>query len=599
MQEENRNVKDDVTVGPREYKELLGNFDKIDSLTKRLVVALSSKTPEPEVKAQPSQELYYKASAKYFSEILSNPSKLIENQVKYYKSTLENWTNIQNDILKNADIGTKKELEKTDQGWDENLYFKLIKQHYTISSKIIEETIEDLDSLSKSDKKQISFFTKQMIEFFSPSNFLGTNPEALTQALETNGKSLVDGLENLVTDVENSTGDLTVSLTDTQAFEVGENLAITEGRVIFRNDLFELIHYKPLTETVSKTPLLIVPPWINKFYNLDLQPKNSFVKYALEEGIPTFIISWVNPGKEHSDIDFTQYIDKGFFEAAKVVKEITEQEKINCIGYCIGGTLLATALSYLCKKGNNFVNSATFFTTLTDFEDPGDLSLFITDEYLDEINRQIKKVGYMEGSFLAQTFSFLRSNDLVYGPAVRSYLMGKKPPRFDLLYWNGDSTNLPGKMALEYLNKFYKENQLSKGELVIMGERLSLKYIDIPIFVVATHTDHIAPWRSSFFGLNKSSGNKRFVLAGSGHIAGIINPAYSKKYGYWTNSNAFSTPDEWLKTADRHDGSWWPSWSSWIKARSSTDIPGYIPGSHKDYPSLGLAPGKYVMKNYK
>ena len=311
------------------------------------------------------------------------------------------------------------------------------------------------------------------------------------------------------------------------------------------------------------------------------------------------IISWVNPGKEYSDVDFTQYISKGFFEAARVVREITKQEKINCIGYCIGGTLLATALSYLCKKGMNFVNSATFFTTLTDFEDPGDLSLFITDEYLDEINRQIEKVGYMEGSFLAQTFSFLRSNDLVYGPAVRSYLMGKKPPRFDLLYWNGDSTNLPGKMALEYLNKFYKENQLSKGELVIMGERLSLKYIDIPIFVVATHTDHIAPWRSSFFGLNKSTGDKQFVLAGSGHIAGIINPAYSKKYGYWTNSNTFSVPDEWLKTADRHDGSWWPYWSSWIKARSSSHIPAYIPGSHNDFPSLGLAPGKYVMKNYK
>ena len=495
MQEENENLKDDVAVGPKEYEELLNNFDKIDTLTKRLVIALSSKTPDPAVKTQPSQELYYKASAKYFSEILSNPTKLIENQIKYYKSTLENWTAIQNEILKNTDTSSdkikKKEVEKSDQGWDENLYFKLIKQHYTISSKIIEETIDDLDGLSKSDKKQISFFTKQMIEFFSPSNFLGTNPEALTQALETNGKSLVDGLENLVTDVENSTGDLSVSLTDTQAFEVGENLAITEGRVIFRNKLFELIHYKPLTDTVSKTPLLIVPPWINKFYNLDLQPRNSFVKFAVEQGIPTFIISWVNPGKEHTDIDFTNYIDDGFFEASKVVMAITQQDKINCIGYCIGGTLLATALAYLCKKGKNFVNSATFFTTLTDFEDPGDLSLFITDEYLDEINRQIKKIGYMEGSFLAQTFSFLRSNDLVYGPAVRSYLMGKKPPRFDLLYWNGDSTNLPGKMALEYLNKFYKENQLSRGELVIKDERLSLKYIDIPIFVVATHTDHI------------------------------------------------------------------------------------------------------------
>ena len=317
------------------------------------MIALSSKTPDPAVKTQPSQELYYKASAKYFSEILSNPTKLIENQVKYYKSTLENWTNIQNEILKSAgsDKNQRKETKKIDQGWDENLYFKLIKQHYTISSKIIEETIDDLDGLSRSDKKQISFFTKQMIEFFSPSNFLGTNPEALTQALETNGKSLVDGLENLVTDVENSTGDLTVSLTDTQAFEVGENLAITEGRVIFRNDLFELIHYKPLTEKVSKTPLLIVPPWINKFYNLDLQPKNSFVKFAVEQGISTFIISWVNPGKEHTEIDFTYYIEKGFLESSKVVRAITEQEKINCIGYCIGGDALSYGLILPLQKG--------------------------------------------------------------------------------------------------------------------------------------------------------------------------------------------------------------------------------------------------------
>ena len=255
--------------------------------------------------------------------------------------------------------------------------------------------------------------------------------------------------------------------------------------------------------------------------------------------------------------------------------------------------------SYLNARKLEYIKSASFFTTLTDFEDPGDLSIFVSDEYLNTIKDQIDDLGFMDGDFLSQTFSFLRSNDLIYGPAVKSYLMGKKPPRFDLLYWNGDSTNLPGKMALEYLNKFYKENQLSRGELTLMGERLSLKYIDIPIFVVATHTDHIAPWRSSFYGLNKSSGNKRFVLAGSGHIAGIINPAYSKKYGYWTNSKPFSVPDDWFETADRHEGSWWPYWSSWIKARSSSHEKAYVPGSHKDYPSLGLAPGKYVMKNYK
>jgi polyhydroxyalkanoate synthase len=344
---------------------------------------------------------------------------------------------------------------------------------------------------------------------------------------------------------------------------------------------------------------LIVPPWINKFYNLDLQPKNSFVRFAVSQGLPVFLISWVNPKGELSDVDFDAYVKDGFLEAASIVKQVTKKEQINSLGYCIGGTLLATALAYLSKKNDNFVKSATFLTTLTDFEDPGDLSLFVTDDYLDQIKQQIIDKGYMEGSYLAQTFSFLRSSDLVYGPAVRSYLMGKKPPRFDLLYWNGDATNLPGKMALQYLNNFYKDNLLSKGNLEVLGENLSLKDINVQIFVVATHTDHIAPWHSSFFGLNKTSGEKKFVLSGSGHIAGIINPAFSKKYGYWTNGFEFKNPNQWLNSAQQHNGSWWNTWSEWEKSLSGPSESLYIPGENTQYPSICLAPGKYVMENFK
>ena len=581
-----------------EFDDLQKNLSKIDELTKRLVISLANKKQDTNF-SQPNQDLYYKAASKYFSEMLSNPSKLIENQIKFYKSTLEIWSSAQRDFLNNDnDEKNFKDRRFKESIWESNPYFKMIKQQYLTSSNIIEETVKSIDGLSKSDEKQISFFTKQMIDFFSPTNFLGTNPEALKEAIDTKGKSLVHGLENLVNDLEKNDGELNVSLTDNKAFKVGENLAKSKGSVIFQNDLFQLIYYKPLTDKVYSTPLLIIPPWINKFYILDLKPENSFIQFALKNQISVFVISWVNPNSKHKDISFEDYIEKGFLKAAEVTKIFCKTDQINTIGYCIGGTLLSTALAYLNKKNINFVRSSTFFTTLTDFEDPGDLSIFVSDEYLKSIRKQIDELGYMEGSFLAKTFSFLRSNDLVYGPAVKSYLMGKKPPPFDLLYWNSDSTNLPGRMALEYLQNFYQDNLLSNGLLKVFDETVSLKDIKLPIFSVATHTDHIAPWRSSFYGLNKTSGDKKFILAGSGHIAGIINPESSKKYGYWTNNDKMFNVDQWFLNAKHKNGSWWIEWANWIISFSG-NLVDFNYYNFEVYPDIEDAPGSYVKQKIK
>ena len=578
------------------FDELKKNLEKIDVLTKRLVLIIAAKSKKQNIKP-PNQDLYYKAAAKYFSEILSNPSKLIENQIKYYKSSLETWSDVQKYFLTQENSKDKKNDNRFKSvTWEENPYFKMIKQQYLTSSDIIQETIKGIDGLSDPEQKQVTFFTKQMLDFFSPTNFLMTNPDALQEAMETKGQSLVNGLENLVKDLEKNDGEFNVSLTDETAFEIGKNIANSEGSVIYENTLFQLIYYKPIEEITHTIPLLIVPPWINKFYILDLKPENSFIKFLLRQGVPVFLISWVNPDSSHSKIGYDDYLKDGLLDAIEQTRQFYSVETINTIGYCIGGTLLATGLSYLQAKKLKYVRSATFFTTLTDFKDPGDLSIFVSDEYLEAIKEQINENGYMDGDFLSQTFSFLRSNDLIYGPAVKSYLMGKKPPPFDLLFWNSDSTNLPGKMALEYLENFYKNNEYSKGNLHVLGEKLNIEQIHIPIIAIGTFNDHIAPWKSSFSGLSKTSGEKVFILAGSGHIAGIINPEHSNKYGYWINNEKFSSPEEWLNNSINKNGSWWSEWYEWKKQFLGDKI---ISTKMLVFTEIESAPGSYVKKKNK
>ena len=579
-----------------DFDELKKNLEKVDVLTKRLVFIIASKSKKQQI-TQPNQDLYYKAAAKYFSEILSNPSKLIENQVKYYKSSLETWSDVQRYFLKQENNNSKKNDKRfRSVTWEENPYFKMIKQQYLTSSDIIQETITGIEGLSHPEQKQITFFTKQMLEFFSPTNFLMTNPDALQEAMETKGQSLVNGLENLVDDLEKNDGEFNVSLTDETAFEIGKNIANAEGSVIYENKLYQLIYYKPTQEISHQIPILIIPPWINKFYILDLKPENSFIKFLLSKGIPVFLMSWVNPDSSHSEIGYDDYLKDGLLDAIEQTRRFYSVDLINSIGYCIGGTLLATGLSYLNARKLEYIKSASFFTTLTDFEDPGDLSIFVSDEYLNTIKDQIDDLGFMDGDFLSQTFSFLRSNDLIYGPAVKSYLMGKKPPPFDLLYWNSDSTNLPGKMALEYLEKFYKNNDFSKGKLEVLGEKVNLEQISQPIIVIGTFNDHIAPWKSSFNGLSKTSGEKVFILAGSGHIAGIINPEHSNKYGYWINNENYSTPEKWFNSSINKNGSWWNEWYEWKKQFLSEKI---ISTKMIGITEIEPAPGRYVKKKNK
>lgn len=579
-----------------DFDELKKNLEKVDVLTKRLVFIIASKSKKQQI-TQPNQDLYYKAAAKYFSEILSNPSKLIENQVKYYKSSLETWSDVQRYFLKQENNNSqKKDKRFKSVTWEENPYFKMIKQQYLTSSDIIQETITGIDGLSHPEQKQITFFTKQMLEFFSPTNFLMTNPDALQEAMETKGQSLVNGLENLVDDLEKNDGEFNVSLTDETAFEIGKNIANAEGSVIYENKLYQLIYYKPTQEISHQIPILIIPPWINKFYILDLKPENSFIKFLLSKGIPVFLMSWVNPDSSHSEIGYDDYLKDGLLDAIEQTRRFYSVDLINSIGYCIGGTLLATGLSYLNARKLEYIKSASFFTTLTDFEDPGDLSIFVSDEYLNTIKDQIDDLGFMDGDFLSQTFSFLRSNDLIYGPAVKSYLMGKKPPPFDLLYWNSDSTNLPGKMALEYLEKFYKNNDFSKSKLEVLGEKVNLEQISQPIIVIGTFNDHIAPWKSSFNGLSKTSGEKVFILAGSGHIAGIINPEHSNKYGYWINNENYSTPEKWFNSSINKNGSWWNEWYEWKKQFLAEKI---ISTKMIGITEIEPAPGRYVKKKNK
>ena len=579
-----------------DFDELKKNLEKVDVLTKRLVFIIASKSKKQQI-TQPNQDLYYKAAAKYFSEILSNPTKLIENQVKYYKSSLETWSDVQKYFLKQENNNSQKNDKRFKSvTWEENPYFKMIKQQYLTSSDIIQETITGIDGLSHPEQKQITFFTKQMLEFFSPTNFLMTNPDALQEAMETKGQSLVNGLENLVDDLEKNDGEFNVSLTDETAFEIGKNIANAEGSVIYENKLYQLIYYKPTQEISHQIPILIIPPWINKFYILDLKPENSFIKFLLSKGIPVFLMSWVNPDSSHSEIGYDDYLKDGLLDAIEQTRRFYSVDLINSIGYCIGGTLLATGLSYLNARKLEYIKSASFFTTLTDFEDPGDLSIFVSDEYLNTIKDQIDDLGFMDGDFLSQTFSFLRSNDLIYGPAVKSYLMGKKPPPFDLLYWNSDSTNLPGKMALEYLEKFYKNNDFSKGKLEVLGEKVNLEQISQPIIAIGTFNDHIAPWKSSFNGLSKTSGEKVFILAGSGHIAGIINPEHSNKYGYWMNNENYSTPEKWFNSSINKNGSWWNEWYEWKKQFLSEKI---ISTKMIGITEIEPAPGRYVKKKNK
>ena len=481
--------------------------------------------------------------------------------------------------------------------WDNNPWLRFLRDQYLTTTRSAAELVNSLENIEGQDRARLEFFTQQILDMFSPTNFFASNPDALEKAYETGGKSLLDGFENFVRDVEANQGRHAVTLSDPDAFELGKNIATSPGKVVFRNRLFELIQYSPETKEVYAKPLVIIPPWINKFYILDLKPQNSFIRYAVSEGFTVFMVSWVNPDESYADTGFDDYVKEGAAKAIETVCAISGAKKTNAIGYCIGGTLLATTLAYMTKKNLKKVESATFFTTLLDFTSPGEITAFFDSAMLEGLNEEIERRGYLDAYFMARAFSYLRANDLVYGPGVKSYLLGEKPPAFDLLYWNGDSTNLPGNMARQYLARLYRDNELMNDRFSVDDTSISLGDIDVPIMAVATRTDHIAPWKASFSGIVRMSGEKQLVLADSGHIAGIVNPPEAKKYGYWTNEELFApeTADEWFENSDRNEGSWWPVWRDWLAKRSGKMVSARIPGSN-EFPPLDEAPGKYVKR---
>jgi polyhydroxyalkanoate synthase len=592
-------MSEDSMSSKPDFEKLNENLAIIEGLSERLVAALASKKETDQGVQGPGQELYVKAAAAYMAEMMANPEKMISKQVDYWSQSLKHFAQAQSAMLKGGvveDPETVKDRRFKNPMWAENPYFSFMRHQYELNATAIEESIGDVDALDPYTRRRTKFFARQIIDMMSPTNFLATNPDALEKALATNGQSLVDGLENFVKDIEAGDGDLAVTLSPPEAFQVGENIATTPGSVVFQNKLFQLIQYTPTTETVHKTPLVIFPPWINKYYVLDLKEKNSLIKWVVDQGYTLFVVSWGNPDETWADIGIEAYVKEGFLEAFRAVKAITAEKEVNAVGYCIAGTMLSAALAYLAKTGETPVKSATFFTTLVDFYDPGEMEVFLEPDFLSGIDNEIAKNGFLDAKFVQRTFSYLRANDLVYGPAIRSYMLGEQPTAFDLLHWNGDSTNLSSALATEYLHKLCEENQLMDGTFQLDGHTLKLGEIDVPICAIACQTDHIAEWHSSFRGLKTYGGEQTLILSQSGHIAGIVNPPSKKKYGHWTNDAPAETTQDWFDGAQFHEGSWWPRWQEWLSGRSGDQVKARVPGSKKSFPVIEAAPGSYVQK---
>jgi len=488
-----------------------------------------------------------------------------------------------------------------DADWSSNFVFDYLKQSYLLAARHIQHAVSQVDGLAPESEKKVAFFTRQYVDALSPSNFLLTNPQVLRETLNSGGQNLVRGLNNLLADIEKGGGELRISMTDESAFKLGKNVATTPGKVVFQNELMQLIQYEPRTKEVYRRPLVIIPPWINKYYILDLRESNSFIRFALEQGHTVFVISWVNPDARLAQKGFDDYMFEGPLAALDAVEKATGERKVDFIGYCLGGTLLGATLAYLASKKQERVGSATFFVSLLDFSKPGELGVFIDEAQVENLERKMNERGYLEGSEMAGTFNLLRANDLVWSFVVNNYLLGKDPFPFDLLYWNADSTRMPAKMHSFYLRNMYIKNLLGvPGGISLAGVPIDLTKVKLPSYFISTVEDHIAPWKTTYIGSKYLGGPVRFVLGGSGHIAGIVNPPAAKKYHYWTNGSNPSTPDEWFKGAKQIPGSWWNDWQAWMDRQNAGEakVPARKPGDGS-LKVLEDAPGSYAALRLK
>jgi poly[(R)-3-hydroxyalkanoate] polymerase subunit PhaC len=482
-----------------------------------------------------------------------------------------------------------------DPDWSDSQFFDFWKQAYLITSRWAEDVAKKTEGVDERTHKKALFYLEQMLAALSPSNYPFTNPEVVRATLETNAENLVQGMSHFAHDLEQSKDLLRVSQTDLSAFEVGRDLAVTPGKVVFQNDLIQLIQYSPTTEQVYERPLIIAPPWINKFYILDLKPEKSFVKYAVDQGFTVFMISWVNPDSALSKKTFEDYMKEGILAAVEAVNRQLGLHHVNVLGYCVGGTLLASTLAYAAAQGDDRIASASFLTAQVDFSEAGDLLVFIDDTQLKSLEEMMAEEGYLDGSRMAAVFNMLRPRDLIWPYVVNNYLLGKKPFPFDLLFWNADSTRLPAANHAFYLREFYHENRLSKGEMELGGVQLDLSKVKVPIYELFTREDHIAPAASVYRGSKLFGGPVRYVMAGSGHIAGVVNPPAKKKYQYWTGDPA-DTLQAWIESATETPGSWWPDWASWLAQQSGEKVPARDPAAGALKP-IEDAPGSFVKSS--
>jgi polyhydroxyalkanoate synthase len=528
---------------------------------------------------------------------LRDPQRALELQTSLGRAYLDLWGNavrrMAGEPVEPVVRPDPRDRRFADPEWTSNQYFDFLKQAYLLTVQWADRLVHEAQGLDPHTRHKAEFYVRQVANAIAPSNFVLTNPELLRETMASKAENLVRGMHMLAEDIAAGGGNLRIRQSDARRFEVGRNLAVTPGKVIYENSLMQLIQYAPSTATVLKRPLLIVPPWINKYYILDLTPEKSFIRWCVAQGLTVFVISWVNPGSELADKDFEDYMHEGPLDALDVVQRVTGERQVNAIGYCVGGTLLASALAYMAQSGDDRIASATFFAAQVDFTHAGDLKVFVDEEQIAAREREMGERGYLEGKKMADAFNLLRSNDLIWPYVINNYLRGKEPAPFDLLYWNADATRMPAANHSFYLRNCYLENRLSKGEMVIDGKRLDRRKITVPVYNLATREDHIAPARSVLLGSTCFGGPVRFVLAGSGHIAGVINPPDKPKYQYWTGpAPADDDVDRWIAAATEHRGSWWPDWIAWLRALDPSEVPARKirgrPAPIED------APGRYV-----
>ncbi|MFZ5465612.1 MAG: class I poly(R)-hydroxyalkanoic acid synthase, partial [Pseudomonadota bacterium] len=550
----------------------------------------------------PADELgIAQAFMEMMAKLMANPYRLAQAQMNLVWDYFSLW---QHSMLRFMGMEAKPVVQPAkgdnrfkDKQWEEHFLFDFIKQSYLITARHIHDVVSNVEGLPEDTQKKVNFFTRQYVDALSPSNFALTNPEVFRETVKSHGQNLIKGLNNLLRDMEEGNGQLRIKMTDTSAFELGKNVATTPGKVVYRTELMELLQFAPTTAEVYKRPLLILPPWINKYYILDLREKNSFIKWATDQGHTVFVVSWVNPDARLAEKGFDDYLTEGSLAALDAVCKQTGVDEVNMIGYCLGGTLLGATLAYLAARKDKRPVSATFFTSLLDFSVPGELGVFIDEQQVKNLERKMFERGYLEGSEMATTFNMLRANDLIWSFVVNNYLMGKDPFPFDLLFWNSDSTRMPAKMHSFYLRNMYMKNLLKEpGGIELCGVPIDLRKIKIPAYFISTIEDHIAPWKGTYLGARLLSGPVRFVLGGSGHIAGIVNPPSANKYGYWVNpAKALpATPEQWFEGAQQQPGSWWTDWQQWIASQNGDEkVPARDPAKGKLKP-LEDAPGSYA-----